>query len=240
MRNVILPLTDEQSGSARAEIAIAARLTRTLGGRLTIVGKITDEPESRGMGGTTVAAAPALSSAESVLVERADIPWHVEGGRDVLETAYRRAKAEHGILVMPCRPEIVLALPPTATTLAVAGEALILWDGSTSAVHALASAIPLLREAGRVTLLEVDDGSLQRPASDALPFLADHGVHGHVQHDLAFGEKAGFALLDRISTIAPAYVVMGGFGHARWLEGLLGGVTRRLLADCPVPIFLKH
>lgn len=252
MRNVVLPLTVDRTESARAEIIIAAQLTRALGGRLTIVGKIMDELGEGDPAGIAVATAPTLSPAASQIVTQAHIQWHVEGALDVLAATYIQARAEKAVVVMPCRPEIdiaialidhdlpVLAVPPAATTLEIGGEALILWDGSATSVHGLASAIPLLREAGSVTLLEIDDGSLQRRASDAMDFLSAHGVHARVQHDLAFGEKAGFALLDRIVTIMPAYVVMGGFGHARWLEELIGGVTRRLLADCPVPIFLKH
>jgi len=70
--------------------------------------------------------------------------------------------------------------------------------------------------------------------------LSRHGIAAHLRHDLAFGEKAGLLLLEQIAAIRPAYVVMGGFGHARWIEGAVGGVTRRLLAECGAPLFLKH
>jgi nucleotide-binding universal stress UspA family protein len=33
---------------------------------------------------------------------------------------------------------------------------------------------------------------------------------------------------------------MGGFGHSRFTEAVLGGVTRRMLRECPVPLFLAH
>jgi len=35
-------------------------------------------------------------------------------------------------------------------------------------------------------------------------------------------------------------VVMGGFGHRRFVETLLGGVTRTMLAKSPIPVFLAH
>jgi len=252
MRNVVVPLAADDEGLAHAELAIAAQLTRTLGGRLTLIHKLAREDLAGERAMTAAAAELTISRVERQLVEQAGIQWRVEGADDVLETACRVARAERGIVVMPSRPEIdiaialvdhglpVLAVSAAAQPLDPLGEALVLWDGSATAVHALACALPLLREAKRVTLLEIDDGSLGRSASDALPLLADHGIRAHVLRDLAFGEKAGFALLDRIKTLAPAYVVMGGFGHARWLEGLIGGVTRRLLSDCPVPILLKH
>lgn len=35
-------------------------------------------------------------------------------------------------------------------------------------------------------------------------------------------------------------VVMGLFGHSRLRETILGGVSRSLLADPPVPLLLSH
>jgi hypothetical protein len=133
-----------------------------------------------------------------------------------------RSEAEIGmVLVDHGLP--VLAVPRAATSLDPAGEVLILWDGSKSVGHALAAALPLLRSAGRVTLLEIDDGSLRRSGGEATALLARHGIAAHLQHDLAFGERAGLLLLEQIAAIGPAYVVMGGFGHARWIESAIAG-----------------
>jgi nucleotide-binding universal stress UspA family protein len=176
----------------------------------------------------------------------------ISESRDALDTACRLAAAERGIVVMMDRREAeigmalvdlrlpVLAVPCATASLDPTGEALILWNGSKSTGHALAAALPLLRNAGRATILEIDDGSLRRAGSEAVALLARHGIAAHLQHDLAFGEKAGLLLLEQIAAIRPAYVVMGGFGHARWIESAIGGVTRRLLAECDVPLFLKH
>jgi len=35
-------------------------------------------------------------------------------------------------------------------------------------------------------------------------------------------------------------IVMGAYGHARWREVVLGGVTRELLGQMTVPVFMSH
>jgi len=97
----------------------------------------------------------------------------------------------------------VLAVPRGVRSLDPADEALILWDGSKSAGRALGAALPLLATAGRVTILEIDDGSLRRPGSEAVALLSRHGIAAHLRHDLAFGEKAGLLLLEQIAAIRP-------------------------------------
>jgi nucleotide-binding universal stress UspA family protein len=102
------------------------------------------------------------------------------------------------------------------------------------------AAMPLFRRAAGVTILEVEDGSLEIPATIAAAHLSQHGIVSSVRHDLVFGEKTASVILEQIDLIGPAYAVMGGFGHSRLIEGLFGGVTERLLKESPVPLFLKH
>lgn len=134
----------------------------------------------------------------------------------------------------------VLAVPCGAPGMSLAGEAFLLWDGSREADSAVLTAMPLLRHARSVTILEIDDGSLKLSAIKAADYLWERGVTNHIVHEMAFGEKAGLVILEKIKALKPAYVVMGGFGHSRLLEGVFGGVTERLLNDCPVPLFISH
>lgn len=250
MRHVFLPVGDEDGAFPGTILEIAAELARTLEGRLTVIRRNGRRDERRqgraaeasGRSGErpTPSARPISDGCRTV---KAD---------DVFATACSLAVAAGGVLLLAGGSEAeaatalvdcglpVFFLPRSAGQLDLQEEALLLWDGSRSAVHALGSALPLLRTAKRVRILEIDDGSLRRPASEALSLLKSHGIEANLQHDLAFGEKAGFVIMDRIATLKPAYVVMGGFGHARWLEGVIGGVTHRLLTQCPVPVFLKH
>lgn len=256
MRHVFLPLDNDDGpddGPALdACIDIAVRLAQSVGGRLTVIRQSGLDMPNGDQPGAVVPRRAGVSAAHGAVIDRPDVALRLLEARDAFDTACRLAAADHGIVVMLDRQEVevatalidhglpVLAVPRLATSLDPAGEALVLWDGSRSAAHALIAALPLLENARRVTILEIDDGSLRRPAGKAIALLSQHGVSGHVQHDLAFGEKAGIVLLDRIAEIRPAYAVMGGFGHPRWIESAIGGVTRRLLAECDVPLFLKH
>ena len=47
-------------------------------------------------------------------------------------------------------------------------------------------------------------------------------------------------ILDELRETTASYLVMGGFGHSRMVEAMVGGVTRRMLRECPVPLFLAH
>jgi nucleotide-binding universal stress UspA family protein len=134
----------------------------------------------------------------------------------------------------------VLTVPGSATGIAVNGEALLLWDGSDQASAAMRAAMPLFRRAASVIILEIDDGSLEIPATVAAAHLSQHGIISSARRDGAFGEKTGSVIIEQIGLIGPAYVVMGGFGRSRLVESLFGGVTERLLKDTPVPLFLKH
>jgi nucleotide-binding universal stress UspA family protein len=130
----------------------------------------------------------------------------------------------------------VLAVPQDARGFGF-GAALVAWDGSREAADALGAAVPLLRLADRVTILEIDDGSIGAPAEQAAAYLSRHGIEPRIDRET--GSATGI-LLARAGSGAFDYLVMGGFGHSRLLEAVFGGVTRRLLEDSPIPLLIAH
>jgi len=142
------------------------------------------------------------------------------------------------VLVRAGRP--IVAVPRETRGFDAYGNALIAWDGSPQADAALRAATPLLSLARTVTLLEINDGSLRLPATDAATYLSRHGIHAAVRQERATFDLPSTILLDTIDAEKPAYLVMGGFGHTKFVEAALGGVTRRMLHECAVPIFLAH
>jgi nucleotide-binding universal stress UspA family protein len=146
-----------------------------------------------------------------------------------------------GLVVRSGKP--ILAVPDTANGFNAAGAALVAWDGSPAASAALAAAAPLLLLAERVTIVEVDDGSVKTPAEEAASYLSRHGIHPRVFRIAPFGsdgDSASDILLGKAKNGTFDYLVMGGFGHSRFVEALLGGVTRNMLARSPIPLFLAH
>jgi len=136
-----------------------------------------------------------------------------------------------------CAGKPILAVPETVEGIDVCGHALVAWDGSRPAMTALEAAVPLLQLASAVTVMEVEDGSVKTPAEEAARYLSRHGVHADVERR---GGGAGDVLFDESVSGAFAYVVMGGFSHSRFVEAVFGGVTRKMLSQSPVPLFLAH
>jgi nucleotide-binding universal stress UspA family protein len=134
----------------------------------------------------------------------------------------------------------ILAVPDTTRGFDVCGKVLICWDGSAACNAALRAAVPLLQLARTVVLFEVEDGSIAIPAEDAAAYLSRHDISATIQRETLHREKPATLILDAVRHNMSDYVVMGGFSRSRFLEAILGGVTRTMLSESPVPVFLAH
>jgi nucleotide-binding universal stress UspA family protein len=118
------------------------------------------------------------------------------------------------------------------------------WDGSREAAIALQAALPALRRGARVTLLSLrhprdEDNTQQLLVSDMIQFLLRHGVQARAESEVTEIDVAD-ALLSRVSDLSADLLVMGGYGHSRLRERILGGVTRQILAQMTVPVLMAH
>jgi nucleotide-binding universal stress UspA family protein len=110
---------------------------------------------------------------------------------------------------------------------------LIAWKDTTEARRAVADALPLLRMATDVTVVEIVEEQADRTAAlsrvkDVAAWLSRHGVSASEQVPEECGEAG--ELLERIaSEVGAGVVVAGAYGHSRLREWILGGVTRRLV-----------
>ncbi|MYN06767.1 universal stress protein [Pseudoduganella aquatica] len=140
----------------------------------------------------------------------------------------------------------VLMVPYSGTFRHLDRHALVAWDGSRAATRAITDALPLLQRSGQVTLAVFDaerqygvHGDL--PGADIALFLARHGVKVEVQqHATAGGIDIGGALLSLAADLGADLLVMGAYGHQRWSEIILGGVTRRILQSMTLPVLMSH
>lgn len=125
---------------------------------------------------------------------------------------------------------------PTFERIAVA------WDGSRAAARALADALPLLKAASSVRLLTILDekpAATSGVADEAARHLAVHGIAAEVVELAAAGRPIGRVLEAEVPALADL-LVMGGFGHSRARDFLLGGATQAVLRRPPLPVFLAH
>lgn len=267
MKNILVLIHDDAGQEARLRAALD--LARAVGGRLTCLDvAIARVFIGDGMGGDAGLAmldheCETEATNKARLVPRLaaqSVPWDWIDTSGFLEACVEEAahncdlvvvsrhsdsfpspdvdRAVAALIVKAGRP--VLAVPDASAGLNVAGDALVAWNGSPAAVAALSIAEPLLRAAGSVTLFQVDDGTVRGPAADAAAHLAKRGIDASVVRAPRGLERTSAAILAEAQTGKYDYLVMGGFGHARMVEALFGGITRRMLRESPIPLFLAH
>ncbi|MEP9378877.1 universal stress protein [Aquabacter sp. CN5-332] len=123
------------------------------------------------------------------------------------------------------------------------GRAVVAWDGSRAAARALAEGLPLLHRSEVVEVLRVLRGSeADVSGDDVVRHLARHGLSARTRTlHLGPGETSvAQAILNEVSDQGADLVVMGGYGHSRLRELVLGGVTREILAAMTVPVLMAH
>jgi nucleotide-binding universal stress UspA family protein len=134
----------------------------------------------------------------------------------------------------------LLVVPTGACGLNATGVAVLAWNGSAEAAHAMRASVSLLRHAAAVHIVEVSDDHNGTPVGEAVAYLERHGLACEVHEWPAKGRTTAVALLHAITELDAGYLVMGAYGHSRLREMVLGGVTRALLARAQVPLLLVH
>lgn len=177
------------------------------------------------------AIAPCLRSAS----ELADL---IVVSRQLDDFPLPDMRAAAGALIIKSGKPL-LAVPPGLARFDLT-RALIAWDGSVCAAAALRAAVPLLAFARQVTILQIAGAANDAPAEDAAAYLSRHDIHAIVEHQENGEVPVADQIVARATEVGAGYIVMGGFGHLRFVEALFGGTTRALLAHSPLPLFLAH
>ncbi len=113
-----------------------------------------------------------------------------------------------------------------------------------AAARAIGDALPLLKKAQNVRILTIAN----KDASDLNEcrgleigaHLARHGIKIDVEVASAPDVDVADTILNWVADQSASMVVMGGYGHSRLREFVLGGVTRTMLSSMTVPVFLSH
>lgn len=148
------------------------------------------------------------------------------------------------VLMNSGRP--LLIVPYTGRFDSVGSKVVVAWDASMEATRALTAAIPLLKRASLVQVAVFNPATGahehgERPGADIALYLARHGVRVEVlQHAAGKDIDIGNALLSHVADFDADLLVMGGYGHARFREVLLGGVTDTILKSMTVPVLMAH
>lgn len=138
----------------------------------------------------------------------------------------------------------VLIVPYAVKQESAGQRVLIAWDGSVGATRAVANALPLLKRAEIVEVVvfnaaEAPDMHGEQPGADIALYLARHGVKVDVLRRET-ERDIGNALLLLAADLGSDLLVMGGYGHSRFREILLGGVTHTVLGAMTLPVLMSN
>jgi nucleotide-binding universal stress UspA family protein len=121
---------------------------------------------------------------------------------------------------------------------------LVAWKDTLEARRAIADSLPMLRKAREVTVAEIVEAGDSRPAAvsrvrDVVAWLSRHGVSASE----LVPERSGdvIAQLDGIAAdVGAGVVVAGAYGHSRFRELILGGMTEHLITQSKRCVLLSH
>lgn len=117
------------------------------------------------------------------------------------------------------------------------------WDGSRAAARAIGDAASFLRKAKTVELLMVkpkEGGRREIAGADMAQHLARHGLNVELERITVPDIKVADAILSHVADRGADLLVMGGYGHSRLREFVLGGVTREIMQSMTVPTLMSH
>jgi nucleotide-binding universal stress UspA family protein len=120
---------------------------------------------------------------------------------------------------------------------------MVCWDGSRPAARAIADAMTLLKRAGNIEVVSVTSERGKQDeieGADMGRHLARHGLKVDVTRITRGELDVEDVLLSHAADSDADFLVMGGYGHSRLREFVLGGVTRSMLRTMTVPTLMSH
>jgi nucleotide-binding universal stress UspA family protein len=120
---------------------------------------------------------------------------------------------------------------------------LLCWDGSLHAARAFSDALPLLLRSKNVDVITVatkGDNKDEISGADIAHHLARHKLKVELRRIVATDIDVANAILSHAADTSADLIVMGGYGHSRLREFVLGGATKGLLSSMTVPTLMSH
>lgn len=138
----------------------------------------------------------------------------------------------------------LLVIPESAEVGDLGRRVVVMWNGSREAIRAVHGALPILRTAETVVVLDGESrssggGLLHLPHFDLRQHLANHSVSAEFR-PYATPDDRGAGLLAAARATGADLIVMGAWGHSRIAELIVGGVTRHLFQNADRALFVAH
>jgi nucleotide-binding universal stress UspA family protein len=134
----------------------------------------------------------------------------------------------------------ILIAPPTAPR-SLGQTIVVAWNGSTETARAVAFALPLLRQAGRVVVLTVEGGMAPGPGGDQLVgYLRRNGIGADLNEAKPGRRSTGEAILATAAALDADLLVKGAYTQSRLRQMIFGGATSHILSAAMLPVFMAH
>jgi nucleotide-binding universal stress UspA family protein len=137
----------------------------------------------------------------------------------------------------------VVVVPYIQKTALALGRVLVAWDGGQTAARAVGDALPFLKRAEAVEIVIVATSRARQDetaGTDMARHLARHDLRVDVRRIVANDVDVANMILSHASDSGADFIVMGGYGHSRLREFILGGATRGILQQLTLPVLMAH
>lgn len=143
------------------------------------------------------------------------------------------------VIALSGRPAVVL--PYTSARPDLPAHVVIAWKPNRATAQAVATALPILRDARSVTVLSWGAAGVTADTDMSITsYLQDHGIQAEWQRENLEPDNLGEVLLSRAFDLHADLLVMGCYGRPRAHEWLLGGTSRTVLERMTLPVFMAH
>jgi nucleotide-binding universal stress UspA family protein len=137
----------------------------------------------------------------------------------------------------------MLMVPYITNTPIKTERVLICWDGSVPATRAVHDAMPFLRKATTIDVIAVNENenSADEASTAALIAHLDRRALSATPYRItADAPNIHNAILSLAADNNTDLIVMGGYGHSRVREFILGGTTRGMFESLTAPALISH
>ncbi len=151
--------------------------------------------------------------------------------------------AELGDILVACGRPVLLAAhsrkqDPVFGTIAIA------WKETAESAHMVTAAMPFIEAAKKIVIfVATEDGDKSEKnasAGNLAAQLAWHGIEAEVHCLTGRSAEVGETLVHAAQKAQAGLLLLGGYGHSRAREFVLGGVTRYVLDSAGIPVFIVH
>jgi nucleotide-binding universal stress UspA family protein len=137
----------------------------------------------------------------------------------------------------------VLVVPPRSVAIERFSRVVVAWDGSVQAARALGDVLCFLPSARTIDIVSVageKDLARSVPGTDIARHIVRHGREVNVV-DLTLQPGGVAVTIDTYARESGAQLIaMGGYGHSRLRQFVLGGATRGMIHNATLPVLMSH